>query len=270
MKHTYNNVIAHLKNAWLVLMTAAMTGCYSVDEGELVVRTSWGKTNKDPDVAVKEAGLYGTWVLGQESHPINVRTQKYSGQTETYTNDVQQAELVITVNFHHKKDKAEALNTYKRFGVNWAEVILPQHLTQIVKDEIGLWEAAELVGNRYKASSNIQENLKKFFEEGNYPLVIETFTIDNISYKDDFEKAVEEKVIARQNFLKEQNNTARIEELNKQTISKAKADAEAMDVMGAAIRRNPATLQLKALEKWNGVVSQVNGNIPFVIQQPTR
>lgn len=264
------NIIPRLRNAATVSLAAVLTGCYSVDEGELVVRTSWGKTHEDIDRAVKESGLHGTWVIGQRSHPINVRTQKFVHTTETYTNDVQQAEMIVTVNFYHKKEKIEALNTYKKYGTKWADVILPQHLTQILKDEIGHWEAAELVSNRDKASSNIEKQLKRFFQEGNYPIVIETFTIDDISYKPDFEKAVEEKVIARQNFLKEQNNTARIEELNKQTISRARAEAEAMDVLGAALRRNPATLQLKALEKWNGVVSQVNGNIPFVIQQPQK
>ena len=49
--------------------------------------------------------------------------------------------------------------------------------------------------------------------------------------------------------------------------NEAKAQAEAIEIKGAALRKNPEILKLRAIERWDGVVPRVNlgGNaIPLI------
>jgi len=49
--------------------------------------------------------------------------------------------------------------------------------------------------------------------------------------------------------------------------AEAKAQAEAIEIKGAALRKNPEILKLRAIERWDGVVPRVNlgGNaIPLI------
>jgi regulator of protease activity HflC (stomatin/prohibitin superfamily) len=44
----------------------------------------------------------------------------------------------------------------------------------------------------------------------------------------------------------------------------ATAEADAMDLKGAAIRANPEIITLSAIEKWNGTMPTRTGMIPFI------
>ena len=44
---------------------------------------------------------------------------------------------------------------------------------------------------------------------------------------------------------------------------KAQGEAEALSITGDALRKNPGVAELKAIEKWNGVLPQyMTGNAP--------
>lgn len=83
--------------------------------------------------------------------------------------------------------------------------------------------------------------------------------LDDISYSAAFEKGIEAKVLAEQEAQKSKNQTVQIEEEGRQKVIKAKAEADAaiaaaegkakaMDIEGAAIRRNSQYLELKKLD----------------------
>ncbi len=45
----------------------------------------------------------------------------------------------------------------------------------------------------------------------------------------------------------------------------AKAEADAIQIKGQALRQNPSVIELSAIEKWNGQLPQITGDaIPFV------
>ena len=50
-----------------------------------------------------------------------------------------------------------------------------------------------------------------------------------------------------------------------QRIAAAEGEAKAIQVQGDVLRSNPAVLQLRAIEKWDGHMPQVtSGGTPFV------
>ena len=264
------NIIKHPLLYVMLAASVLATSCYSVDEGEYAVRTIFGKTADNADDAVKDAGLHGTWIIGRNTHRFNMRLQKTVGEISSFTADGQESTINITLTYYHKKDKKEVLNTYKTFGKDYADKIINPNILQIIKDENAKWEAMELISNRDKITSNIEKKLIALFKQKNYPIQIESFRIENIDFQKDFKASIEQKVIAYQNFLKEQNNTMAVAEQNKQTISKAEAEAKALKLKSDAAKQNEKYTELKILEKWDGKLPQVysggKGNIFSVVK----
>jgi len=72
-------------------------------------------------------------------------------------------------------------------------------------------------------------------------------------------------VTAEQEALAAKNKLERIKFEADQRIAEAKGKAEAMRIESEALKSNPEILQLRTLEKWNGILPQVTGgSIPLV------
>jgi regulator of protease activity HflC (stomatin/prohibitin superfamily) len=80
------------------------------------------------------------------------------------------------------------------------------------------------------------------------------FSIVDFKFSEDFEAAIESKQTAVQTALKAENDLRRIEIEAKQQIETAKADAESIRIQGEALKNNQGLVQLKFVEKWNGVL----------------
>jgi hypothetical protein len=81
-----------------------------------------------------------------------------------------------------------------------------------------------------------------------------------------FNDAIEAKVTAEQNALAAKNKLEQVKFEAQQMIEAANGKAKAIQVEASAIANNPLVLQLRALEKWNGILPQYtgSGSIPFI------
>ena len=81
-----------------------------------------------------------------------------------------------------------------------------------------------------------------------------------------FNDAIEAKVTAEQNALAAKNKLEQVKFEAQQMVEAANGKAKAIQVEASAIANNPLVLQLRALEKWNGILPQYlgSGSIPFV------
>ena len=88
----------------------------------------------------------------------------------------------------------------------------------------------------------------------------------NIDYSDNFEKAIEDKVIAEQKAQEAVNNTKRIQEEAQQTVIAAKAEAEAMEIKSQALAKNKGLTEYEAVLRWNGELPQymMGNTVPFI------
>jgi len=81
-----------------------------------------------------------------------------------------------------------------------------------------------------------------------------------------FNDAIEAKVTAEQNALAAKNKLEQVKFEAQQMVEAANGKAKAIQVEASAIANNPLVLQLRALEKWNGILPQYvgSGSIPFI------
>ena len=179
---------------------------------------------------------------------IDIRTQVMTDTTLTYTADIQTAKVAYTMTYNVAPSAVPML--YQKIGEDYCPKLISPYVMDAIKDVIGKWQAQDLVANRDKARVAILDMLKKKIDSKYIQNI--TFQITNLDYSDNFEAAIENKVIAAQKAQEASNNTKRIQEEADQKVISAKADAEAMAIKAEALERNQRLVDYEAVQKWDG------------------
>lgn len=243
-----------------------------VSEGFIGVKYRFGKiVNAD-----LPAGLNFKVPMIETVSLVDVREQLYEATTTAYTKDTQTVEnLLVKLNYYY--NHAQLPTLIRNVGISNVEskLIIPQ-VQSILKNEIGQFRAEELIQNR----SNVQENIEqKLFDSlGTSGIIVTAFALENIDFEDGFEEAVRAKVVAEQDALKMQNKTKEQEELAKQEVIKAQAEADSSKIKAEAeayaiqkvqeqLQSSPNYIEYQKVNKWNGEFPGVMGNEvnPFVL-----
>lgn len=224
---------------------------FTVPEGQKALITTFGKASDH----IYGAGMHLKLPLIQSVKRFDVKTIRADYTTETYTKDIQTAK--IRVSYSYNLIANDIVATYKEYGNDWQERILYPNLEQAVKAEVGTWNADTMVANRDKVAENILTSLKGRMISHNYPVSITNFQMINIDYSNQFEQAIEKKVIAEQAALEEANITKQVEQRAKQKVVDAKAEAESMRIRANALAQNPKLVSYEAVQKWDGKLPQI-------------
>ena len=88
-----------------------------------------------------------------------------------------------------------------------------------------------------------------------YLLQIDINLLLTYSTSPSFNSAIEAKVTAEQNALAAKNKLEQVKFEAQQAIESAKGKAEAITVEATALKDSPQLIELRKIEKWNGVNS---------------
>ena len=247
----------------ILLVSVAGCGIKVVDTGHRGIETRFGKVVSE---SLPE-GFYWFNPLTSAVVEIDTRIQRSDGETDTYTRDVQQAAIKYTLNYRLQQNAAHHM--YRDIGRDWELKLIPQVVLGTLKEVVGKWDAVDLISNRDKAANtafeSIRDNLAK------YNVEVSRFEITDISYTKEFENSVEQKVIAQQKAIEEQNRTKQIEEQARQKVLSAEAEAKSMQIRAEALEQNAKLVEWEAVQKWNGVLPQYmlgGGSVPFINLTP--
>lgn len=238
-----------------------LTGCgfEIVDTGHRGVKTRFGEVIGPP----LSEGFYTYNPFTSDIKDYDVRVEKHTATTVTYTKDVQQAKVTYVINI--APDPSMITGLIKDIGPDYKERLYPQIVESALKEVIGKWEAVELIENRDKAIREASEIIKVRLAEKN--LIMSGFDATDITYTPEFERAVEKKVVAIQEAVEEKNRTEKVREKKVQAILSAEAEAESIRIRSAALAQNKSLVQWEAIQKWDGklpVYMLGNGAVPFV------
>lgn len=245
----------------LLVLFIFLQGCgfEIVDTGYRGIKTKFGEVIGKP----LPEGFHTYNPITSNIQEIDIRTQKKTGTISTYTQDVQEAKIAYAVNFN--LNPADAHTMFKEVGKDYADKLLPQAINGALKAVIGKYEAVLLIANREKAREEVQEALMAKMAPKH--IIITNFELENISFQEAFEDAVEKKVVAIQKADEAENNTIRIKEEAKQKVITAQAQAESIRIRAKALTQNAAIVDYEAVMKWDGVLPQYmlgGGVMPFI------
>ena len=249
----------------IVVVSVAGCGIKVVDTGQRGIKTRFGEVVSE---SLPE-GLYFFNPLTSAIVEMDTRVQRVDAETDTYTRDVQQAAIKYTLNYRLQQNAAHLM--YRDIGRDWEQKLIPQVVLGTLKEVIGVWDAVDLISNRDKAANAAFESIRSSLSERN--VEVSRFEITDISYTKEFENSVEQKVIAQQKAIEEQNRTKQIEEQARQKVLSAEAEAKSMQIRAEALEQNAKLVEWEAVQKWNGVLPQYmlgSGTTPFINLTPRK
>ena len=241
-----------------IMFAVSACGFEMVDTGHRGVKTDYGKVQ---DRSLEE-GLYFYNPFSQDFIEMDVRANRYDFPTQTYTKDVQQANIKANVTAALRKDSVHLM--YRDYGQSWTEKIMLPAVEGALKSVIGKWDAVDLISNRDKARAEVESMLRESLRDKYVDIV--RFEMVDVIFMSAFEKAVEKKVVAIQAAIEEQNRTVQIKEQAEQRVIAARAEAESMRIRANALAQNKALVEYEAVQKWNGIMPQymMGGTVPFL------
>ncbi len=193
---------------------------------------------------------------------IEVRVQKEQTSATAASRDLQVVTSVVALNY--SIDPTKVVTLYQNVGLDYNARLLSPAIQESVKSTTAQFTADQLITKRAEVSDNILAELAN--KLSSYGIMVVDLNIVDFDFSDSFNKAIEDKVSAEQQALAAKNKLEQVKYEAEQQIESAKGRAEALDIEGQAISSNPQVVELRAVEKWNGVLPQyMSGNsVPFI------
>lgn len=229
-----------------VIVAVGLAGTFiSVDAGHVGVVTQFGRVTG----RVLDPGLH--WVAPwQECHRFDCRVQKFEGDTECFSKDLQLVSVKLSLLSTLQPGKAREI--FQTIGKNYMAQVTPR-VWEILKQQIAAYNAEEVIEKREAIRLSI---LKACKERLASVVDVDDVVLVNIGFSDVYEKAIEQKQVAQQEALRAKYELDRAKTEAQKAIEVAKGEAEAIRVRGEALKDNPGVAQLEAIKKWNGVSPQ--------------
>lgn len=243
----------------LVMLNLTACGVEQVDEGFRGIKKVWGKVEGGP----LSPGLYFYNPISSDVFEMSVREEKVEEQTACFTKDTQTVHVTYAITYYPKPDMIGKI--YSQFGSNWEEKTILPAVTGAIKDAIGQYIADDLVSKREAVKIAAFKEITDSLAERD--VIVKKLDLVNLDFEDDYEKAVERKVVAIQKAEEAKNKTVEVAEQKKQTILSAEAQAQSMRIRAQALTQNKALVEYEAVQKWDGKLPQYilgNGAMPFI------
>jgi regulator of protease activity HflC (stomatin/prohibitin superfamily) len=209
--------------------------------------------------------------------PMEVRTQKFQAEASAASNDLQEVQTVIAVNY--RIDPTEANKIYQTLGVNYGDRVISPTIQESVKASVAKFNAEDLITKRETAKSVIANAIRSTLAAND--IQTQNVFITDFKFSDAFASQIEQKVVAFQKYLTEINNlrsvgvvanqsVAQAEGQARATAAKATGESQAIKIITSQLRESPEYLQWQAISKWNGQMPYALGSSGFpFFQLPT-
>ena len=188
---------------------------------------------------------------------MDCRTQKTEYTMEASSKDLQKiSNFKIAINYNITNDTANKL--YRSVGVDYKTIIVEPAIQEAMKATVANYTAEELITKRNEVSEFALNKLSPKLQENGITLT--SLNILDLSFSEEFDKAVENKQIVEQQTQQAQYELEKARVENQKKIENAQADAEVMAAQNAQITDN--YLRLKEIENQKAMIDKWSGNLP--------
>lgn len=235
---------------------------YTIDTGHRGIVKTFGA----PSMDAKGEGLHLKIPIAQRVVRMSVQTMKYEAKASAASKDLQIVETDVAVNYHIEPSTTPLV--YQTIGVDYESKIIQPAVQESVKAVTAQFTAEELITKRDVVKEMIDQKLHERLAASN--INMETTSITNFDFSDNFNAAIESKVTAEQLKLKAVNDLARIKVEAEQVeataigvknakIAEAEGNAEAIRLIDEQLRKSPLYIDYFTIQKWDGKLSLVSG-----------
>ena len=267
---------------FIILIVVMASAVRIVDAGYRGVLLNFGAV--DTSAALNE-GIHFVVPFRDNIVQMEVRTQKIVENAASASNDLQDVSTQVALNYHINPDTAQVL--YQQLGFDYANRVIAPAIQESVKQVTARFNAENLITNRETVKAEIENQIKQRLAA--YNILVETISITEFQFSEQFRKAVESKVEAEQRALQANNelrriqieaqqaeakavgdqkaNIAHAEGVRQANVLEAQGESQAIRIIDEQLRQNPTYLEWLKTQRWNGVLPLVTGGegaTPFI------
>ena len=222
-------------------------------------------------------GIHFIIPFAEQVVQLEVRTLKFQADATAASNDLQEVQTTIALNYHISPSQANII--YQQLGAAYADRLIAPTVQESVKASVAKFNAEELITKRATAKALIAQTIGNTLAARN--IIVETVFITDFAFSQAFANQIESKVVAFQKYLTEQNNLKAVQVVANQTVvqaqaaaranvAKANGESQAIKVITVQLKQSPDYLQWLSINRWNGQMPYAlgsGGGSPFS-QQP--
>lgn len=207
--------------------------------------------------------------------PMSVQVEKARDTHDAASSDLQTVHVVMSLNY--QLDPVQAVEVYRTVGTDYLGKIINPAAQEVVKAEMALHPASDILQKRPAIKARVQENLATWLAK--YGVLLREVSISDVQFDPQYAAAIEGKQIQQQEaekrrYLLEQAekdaeiakaraqgeaDAAREKAKGEADALKLKADAQADYNRKVSSSLTPALVQQAWVDRWNGAVSTYSG-----------
>jgi prohibitin 2 len=239
----------------VVIMAAA--GTYVVNPGYRGVEVTMGRVSD----AFKPEGFGLKEPFVTTIYPVSIRQQTAEDNAECYSSDLQQ--IVVDLRVLYRIPESSVVKLFHEYYGDPFESLIAPRVQEALKEVAASQSAEQIVKNREQIKTRALELAKK--KVGSL-VVIEDIVIQNITLTKELETAIEAKMVQEQDAAKAKYIQQRAQIEADTAVIQAKGEAESIRIRGEALKDDPAFVDLKIVDKWDGSTPLVIGGGGLVYQ----
>ena len=143
-------------------------------------------------------------------------------------------DVIVSATVNYRVDPGAVQELYRTVGPNWFDTLVEPRINQFFKAETVKYKTVDIAPNREQIRLAVQDKLDADLRR--FSITITDLLIDNIDFNQDFKRSIEEKQIAAQNALREQERIiqAENEAIQRERQAEGEAAAEIARARGTA------------------------------------
>ncbi len=248
----------------VIVLAAAVIGLSSffiVSPGEVAIKTRLGSI-----VDSYSEGMHFKLPLVEGITKFSIQIQRADIKTQAFSKDLQTMDAFLVVN--HRIQKETVISIYRNLGPAYVRNVVDPAVQEVFKAIAAKYSAEKIISDRNLLVEEINAEVKERLSKKE--IIVTDISVTDLDFTDQFLKAVEDKQVAEQQAKMAEKLVEKAKRDAEQTVAKARAEAESLRMQREAVTPSLIELrkveaQIKAIEKWNGVLPHyVGGGVPFV------
>ena len=258
----------------IILLFVVSASVKIVDAGHRGVLVQFGNVATDASL---DEGIHFVTPFRDSVVQMEVRTQKAVENAASASADLQDVTTQVALNYRINPDNAQVV--YQQLGFDYGNRVIAPAIQESVKQVTARFNAEELITKRETVKNQIEEQIKARLAP--YNVLVDTISITEFQFSEQFRIAVEAKVEAQQRALQAQNdlrrieieaqqneakavgeqkaNIARAEGVRQSNVLQAEGESQAINIIDEQLRSSPTYLEWLKTQRWDGKLPLVTG-----------